>query len=176
MRHRVRSKHPSFRQYRGVRVCERWLSSFENFLADMGPRPSPRHSLDRFPDWEGDYEPGNCRWATRAEQNSNRRDTVRIEIGGERMTLRQAEALCGVKANTLWRRLRAGWSVERAVSLPARTSAGRRVPSNARLITMRGETLTLSEWARRNGIAPLTALQRVRRGWDLVGAVTVPSR
>lgn len=48
----------------GVTVCERWLHSFSNFLADMGERPSPKHSLDRYPNTKGNYEPGNVRWAT----------------------------------------------------------------------------------------------------------------
>lgn len=57
----------------GVRVCKRWRKSFLAFLKDMGPKPSPAHSIDRYPDTYGDYKPSNCRWATRQQQNSNRR-------------------------------------------------------------------------------------------------------
>lgn len=66
---------------RGIKVCERW-SRFENFIADMGARPSRRHSLDRI-DVNGGYEPDNCRWATIKVQNGNRRSNIRISAFGK---------------------------------------------------------------------------------------------
>jgi hypothetical protein len=71
----LNSKDKRFKDYggRGIAICERWQNSYEMFLADMGRRPSPQHSLDRFPNNDGDYEPTNCRWATRSEQQQNKR-------------------------------------------------------------------------------------------------------
>ena len=70
-----RPSHKQFKDYggRGIRVCERWRQSYAAFLTDMGRKPTPSHSIDRYPDPDGDYEPGNCRWATRSQQERNKR-------------------------------------------------------------------------------------------------------
>lgn len=101
---------------RGITVCERWLS-FEGFYADMGPRPSAEHSLERI-DNDGHYCPENCRWATRAEQNRNRSDNVILEHDGRRMTLTEWAKELRMNPRTLACRIEAGRPAEEALTTP----------------------------------------------------------
>jgi len=104
---------------RGIKVCERW-HKFENFFADMGPRPSTKHSLDRI-DNDGNYEPGNCRWATWTEQASNRRNNDMVQFRGETRTLNEWSRVLGIGQGTLWHRLYTSkWSVDEALGTPTR--------------------------------------------------------
>jgi hypothetical protein len=107
----------SFHRYgsRGIRVCDRWLNSFENFLDDMGPRPSPQHSLDRYPDNDGNYEPGNCRWATIEEQAGNRSNSGIVSFSGEKLTVRELSRRTGIPYPRLKNRIARGWPIERAI-------------------------------------------------------------
>lgn len=105
---------------RGIVVCERWRNDFSAFLADMGPRPSPKHSIDRYPDNCGNYEPGNCRWATRRQQDLNMRRMVFVEFRGGRVPLIELVEGSGLKYQTVWDRLRRGWGIQRALTQPPR--------------------------------------------------------
>jgi hypothetical protein len=108
---------------RGIIVCERW-KKFENFLADMGLRPTSKHSLDRFPDNDGNYEPGNCRWAVIHEQMTNRQSTCYVEYQGEKVALATLAKRHGIPGNTLRRRLLdLGWQIESALTTPVRAIA-----------------------------------------------------
>ena len=102
---------------RGITVCDEWRGEggFARFLTHIGPRPSPKHSIDRIDNSRG-YEPGNVRWATQSEQMRNTRRTVRIVAFGRSLTLDEWAAETGTKKRTLeWRR-DAGWSAEEIVT------------------------------------------------------------
>lgn len=96
---------------RGIKVCERWLNSFENFLADMGTRPSPQHSIER-KDNEKDYSPDNCKWATLIEQANNTRNNRFLEFKGIRLTVTQWARKLGVTDKTLFTRIYRGHNIE----------------------------------------------------------------
>ena len=110
--------HHAFHHYggRGISICERWRV-FENFLADMGQKPSPKHSLDRI-DNSGNYEPSNCRWATWVEQANNKRSSHMVTIGGVTDTLPNWCRIHDISYNCVQARLRLGWDYNTALTKP----------------------------------------------------------
>jgi len=116
---------PNNKQYsdyggRGITICDRWLNSSQNFLADMGTKPSPKHSLDRI-DNNADYSPKNCRWATKAEQVNNKRNNKPlITIGNETWTIVQWANKMGYGKTVIQGRLKMGWSDYKAVMTPVK--------------------------------------------------------
>lgn len=108
---------------RGIKVCDRWME-FQNFADDMGPKPTPLHSLDR-EDNGGDYESGNCRWATPKMQMRNTRATRRVEWHDKMYVLPELAELYGLSRRRLGERLRAGWDMKRALTEPVGTFHGK---------------------------------------------------
>ena len=118
MKNRCNTKtHKDYANYggRGITVCQRWLKSFENFLADMGLAPTHRHSIERN-DVNGNYEPENCRWATTVEQANNRRNTVTLEWNGRSQSMADWARELGINYYTLKQRLRNGWTIAEALN------------------------------------------------------------
>lgn len=110
---------PAYHNYgqRGITVCAKWRT-FDGFIEDMGPKPTLEHTIDRYPDQNGNYEAGNCRWATRAEQNRNRRDNRLVTHNGVTKTAKQWSRQVGVSHNTIVRRIEKGWSHSDALFVP----------------------------------------------------------
>lgn len=102
---------------RGIKVCERWLNSFECFLADMGEKPDGKYSIDRLKT-DGDYCPENCRWSTNEQQARNRRNNHPVEFNGRTQLLVEWSQETGVRQETIRYRLKHGWSVAEALYTP----------------------------------------------------------
>lgn len=109
----------SYRHYggRGIAVCDRWRNSFRDFINDMGLKPTPRHTIDRI-DNNGDYDPGNCRWATATQQARNRRKNRMLMVRGETLCLSEWAERAGRSAATVAQRIKRGLSIEEAVFGP----------------------------------------------------------
>lgn len=109
---------PDFKYYseRGIKMCKRWMS-FERFLSDVGLRPSSQHSLDRYPDNDGDYKPSNVRWATPKQQAVNQRRTYKLKDG---TPLIDEVRRRGLSESAIRNRLRSGWTLDEAITVPVR--------------------------------------------------------
>lgn len=119
----LNKNHKNYQDYggRGVKICQRWLESVANLHADMGDRPTSKHTIERRNN-AGDYEPENCYWATRAEQNENTRQTRLLTFQGKTLSVGKWAKALGMGRKTLTSRIdRLGWSVEKALSTPVAT-------------------------------------------------------
>lgn len=156
------SARPEFKGYgaRGIVICERWRTSFENFLADIGPRPTPAHSVERI-DNDGIYEPSNCRWATPAEQSRNKRNNVKLTIDGVELTISDWARHFGVKVSTACLRHKQGLRGEALFK------------TTVQQLTHEGVTDTLAGWSRRTGIKKTTIGMRINHyHWPVQRALT----
>jgi hypothetical protein len=165
-------KNKSYYNYggRGITVCDRWQSSFENFYGDMGEPPESNYTLDRINNNAG-YSPENCRWASYKEQGRNTRANRLVIWRGQTKTLSEwaddpLVKELGVSAHIIGDRLNKGWSTNSAMTTP---------PFPGKMITYQGETLTMMEWSRRLGTDKTNIVsKRIRRGWSVEDAVSTP--
>lgn len=165
-----RKSHPRYADWggRGIKVCDRWLNSYENFLSDMGVVSSMDLEIDRIDNDKG-YEPGNCRWTTGTQNARNKRNSHRYEYDGMSKTLGEWGEAYGIHPGTLESRIRQSkWSMERALTTPT-------LEENKHIINE--ESHTLSEWAIKYNIDKNLVRNRVYKlGWTLEKALTTPVR
>lgn len=153
-------EHQSYRNYgaRGIAVCDRW-HKFRNFVNDVGYPPAGTQ-FDRYPNNDGNYEPGNWRWATRKENNRNKRTNRLITIGGVSKVVTDWCIESGISLSGLDNRIRNGETVEQALSRPA----DQRIRKDNRLLDCDGQTKTITEWARCIGVTAAAIRNRLKRG------------
>jgi hypothetical protein len=163
MRRRCRNpRSKDFHHYggRGIKICDRW-EDFANFLADMGPRPTLKHWLERR-DNDGDYTPNNCYWATITEQAINRRNNRHITALGRTQTIAEWSLETGLSQGAIGARLnRYGWSEEDAVTRPLtyRPGCGRSLTEQSR-IRRAAERRATPQWLTREQRKEMRAMKR----------------
>lgn len=151
---------------RGIKVCPEW-QEFSNFYRDMGSSCREGLSLDRI-DNDGNYQPGNCRWATPQEQSRNTRTCTKLTYKGMTKGIIEWANGLGIKADTLHGRIKDyGWDVKLALSLEVTPRSKRHI----RNVTHNGSTMSVTEWSTITGIAPGTIICRLNRGWSVEDAL-----
>ena len=148
---------------RGIKVCERWMNSFENFLEDMKERPKGK-SLDR-KDVNGDYTPENCKWSTLEEQQRNRRGFKRYLYKGENLLICELVEKYGIPRGLLCNRLKNGWSIEDAMEKPL---------CKGKMICYEGTVLNVTDTAKLHKIPAPTLMRRLNKGWSIEDAIQKP--
>jgi hypothetical protein len=131
---------------RGISICQEWRDSYQAFLDHVGPRPSPRHTIDRYPNNDGDYEPGNVRWATMKEQARNTRRTRLVIFKGQTKCLQDWANEFGVSYQCLQARLKRGFPLDqdRRESAKTHCESGHAFTPDNTYLTKRGHRRCVS--------------------------------
>jgi hypothetical protein len=160
---------PKYPRYggRGIQICPSWITHFEMFYADMGPKPSAQHSLDRI-DNNGPYCASNCRWASPSTQSNNRSTTRLFYYNGIQTTLQSLAAAHNVPYKRLKHRLEHGWDIVQAIETP--------IGADEKHITFQGRTQSLSAWGREVGISGACVSERLRAGWGIERTLTTQAK
>lgn len=151
---------------RGIKVCDRWLESFENFFADMG-HPQPHESIDRMNN-DGDYCPENCRWTDNKTQQRNTRRNHFLVLGGESKTIAEWSEITGIGQDAISERIKRGWSDRDALTKPTGNNG------HHHYIEFNGESKTISAWSKVTNISRGAISTRLERGWTIEKALTTP--
>ena len=148
------SKSKAYESYGGreITICDRWLDSFENFVFDMGDKPTPEHSIDRINN-DGNYTPSNCRWATRQQQARNTRKSKYVDYKGKRWLARELAEANNIDPDVFIGRLYI-MDVERALEIIAPKTKNYK-------ITAHGKTLTVNQWSKELSVSPSTIARRL---------------
>ena len=154
-------KNISYSNYggRGIKVCKRW-GKFENFISDMGFKPSPSHTIERRDNDKG-YSPSNCVWATWHVQSRNKRRNVTIRAFGRTRCLSDWAKELGIGMHMITQRIKGGMTPEDAMT----------IPTERQLYTAFGKTMGVTEWSRETGINRQTISARLKRGWAFERAI-----
>lgn len=164
----INSNNPSYFRYggRGISYCERW-EDVNNFIEDMGLRPSEFHTLER-KDNNGNYEKDNCYWATRKEQARNFRFNNILEYNGEKRCVSEWAEILGIHRDAIFYRLKRGYTTEQALT-GFKQHKGERINFN-------GEILSIKAVERKLGVAYGTIRHRIKAGYSIQEAVNLPYR
>lgn len=169
------NKNKSYADYggRGITVCDRWRNSFPDFIKDMGKKPTGL-SIDRIEN-NGNYEPGNCRWANSFNQANNTRKNVYLTYKGETRTVNQWARHLNLANSTLRNRLdKLNWPIDKAFNV--NPDYGNRKYIRSDKITHNGQCHTLVKWAKVTGIKIQTLRKRIKLNWSIEKALTTPVR
>jgi hypothetical protein len=165
-------KSSSYNDYggRGIKVCEQWHSEegFDNFIENMSGKPAKDFSLDRI-NVNGDYEPANCRWADNLQQANNRRDNHFIVVNGEKGSISEMARKYNMNKERIRYRLKRGWSPEDACIVQTNKRK-----SNDIIVTYKGVSKRLSEYAKDYGVGFSTLKHRLKIGWTVEKTLTTP--
>lgn len=159
---------PTYPHYggRGITICDKWRESFDNFLNDMGFRPSKNHSIGRMNN-DGPYSPDNCRWESLDEQSKNKRWTQYVDYEGKSVKLIDLCKEKGIKRGLVYGRLKKGWSIEDALNEP---------PKEHKNVVIYGVSKPLYEHLKFYNTKYSTYKYRVEKGWTPEKAITLPNQ
>ncbi len=115
MKNRCLNPDARHQKYKGLLTYEKWINSFEEFLKDMGKKPTSKHTIERIDNSKG-YFPENCKWATRSEQNRNYSLNRLVEYNGLTLCVTEWAEKLGISRHRIYQRLNKGWSIEKALT------------------------------------------------------------